>query len=105
MKLLHEYQIDLEEFEKIDKYYDSPLNKKEKLQIYRIILLKILQNSNKNEWSYHFFINIKIRISINFLQIKIKVSVTFLIYCKIIVKIINRKHLVLFSKFLTVGCS
>ena len=28
MKLLHEYQIDLEEFEKIDKYYDSLLNKR-----------------------------------------------------------------------------
>ena len=55
MKLLYEYQSDLEEFEKIDKYYDSLLNKKEKLKIYRIILLKILQNSNKNEWSYHFF--------------------------------------------------
>ena len=55
MKLLYEYQSDLEEFEKIDKYYDSLLNKKEKLKIYRIILLKILQTSNKNEWSYHFF--------------------------------------------------
>ena len=32
MKLLYEYQSDLEEFEKIDKYYDSLLNKKRKIK-------------------------------------------------------------------------
>ena len=48
-KLLQEYQIDMEEFEKFDKYYDSLLDKKEKLQVYRIILLKILQNSEEKQ--------------------------------------------------------
>lgn len=50
VRLLQEYQIDLEEFEKINKYHDNQLDKKEKLQIYRIILLKILQNSNKKQY-------------------------------------------------------
>lgn len=50
VRLLQEYQIDLEEFERIDKYHDSLLNTKEKLKIYRIILLKILQNSKEKQY-------------------------------------------------------
>lgn len=50
VRLLQEYQIDLEEFKRIDKYHDNLLNTKEKLQIYRIILLTILQNSKEKQY-------------------------------------------------------